>query len=293
MNIFIIHSGDDREKVQNIIDELIELKPHIKALILDGEKKIWKPDATRKMKESNIVLVFLGKDTHKRANVGWEIKKAKKLNKSIYIVKLQKEFLVHKELKSNHAYSREEDLVGKEVTIKEFTDDIDMIERSDLNLFNAVEMDWNHLMEQYKLFIATSEALVERRQRVSNFYIMVNTALVSLLGTMTALDIDLRFKLIISFLFPIIGIVIAKSWINLLESYGRLNSSKMSVIQMIEQKLPLSLFEAEWNDMSNKLNNRRYVSFTDSEKKIPNMFIVLYFIVLFFSATYYFYSFMR
>ena len=50
----------------------------------------------------------------------------------------------------------------------------------------------------------------------------------------------------------------------------------MKVINLIEKQLPLELYRAEWDVMSDKLNNRRYVSFTENEKRLPSVFILLY-----------------
>ena len=62
----------------------------------------------------------------------------------------------------------------------------------------------------------------------------------------------------------------------LLASYGDLNSSKMKIISYIERQLPASLYDAEWAALSDKLNKRKYVSFTNSEKKVPLLFIIVY-----------------
>ncbi len=66
----------------------------------------------------------------------------------------------------------------------------------------------------------------------------------------------------------------------ILEAYGILNASKMKIVSLIERKLPLSLYDQEWVIMSDKLNSRKYVSFTDSEKRIPKMFLCVYLLAL-------------
>lgn len=45
---------------------------------------------------------------------------------------------------------------------------------------------------------------------------------------------------------------------------------------MLEERLPARLYENEWAVMSDKLNNKKYVSFTDSEKRIPKLFLAIY-----------------
>ena len=77
-------------------------------------------------------------------------------------------------------------------------------------------------------------------------------------------------------LLSIVGIILSISWIKLLSSYGDLNSSKMKIISYIEKQLPASLYDAEWAALSDKLNKRKYVSFTNSEKGVPLLFIIVY-----------------
>ena len=54
----------------------------------------------------------------------------------------------------------------------------------------------------------------------------------------------------------------------------------MKVISLLEKQLPIALYDSEWKIMNDKLTNKKYTSFTDSEKKIPKTFGVVYCIVL-------------
>lgn len=56
----------------------------------------------------------------------------------------------------------------------------------------------------------------------------------------------------------------------------------MKIISRIEKQLPLSLFDAEWAALSDKLNKKKYVSFTESEQIIPRLFGLLYLLVIIF-----------
>ena len=138
------------------------------------------------------------------------------------------------------------------------------------------EMDMHLLLEQYKVFLQTSEDLVTRRQNVNNFYISLSSALFALLSALFAFDLEDAHRLIIGIGFCAVGFIFSSFWRKIIISYGNLNGSKMTIIQGIEKKLPASLFEAEWAVLSDRLNRKRYVSFTDSEKKIPIIFMCLY-----------------
>ena len=44
--------------------------------------------------------------------------------------------------------------------------------------------------------------------------------------------------------------------------------------------MPVALYDAEWQIMSDKLNNKKYVSFTNSEKRIPKIFLFVFIIII-------------
>ena len=137
----------------------------------------------------------------------------------------------------------------------------------------------NEILDQYKMFQKTSEDLVARRQSVNSFYISVNSAMVALMGVILGL-VEAPTKLYVVFFMCIVGIILDISWMNILEAYGTLNASKMKVIRLMEEQLPITLYDAEWRVMSDKLNNKKYVSFTDSEKRIPRIFGLVYSVIL-------------
>ena len=60
----------------------------------------------------------------------------------------------------------------------------------------------------------------------------------------------------------------------------------MKVISLIEEKMPVALYDVEWQVMSDKLNNKKYVSFTNSEKRIPKIFLIVYVLVIIFTGVY-------
>ena len=50
----------------------------------------------------------------------------------------------------------------------------------------------------------------------------------------------------------------------------------MKILSLIEKRLPASLYDAEWKAMKNRYSKEKYVSFTDSEKKLPYIFTFFY-----------------
>ena len=122
------------------------------------------------------------------------------------------------------------------------------------------------------MFQKTYEDLAARRQSVNSFYISVHSAPVGIVMGL----VEMQAKVCVMIFMCITGIILDISWIGILEAYGTLNAAKMKVIHLMEEQLPVALYDVEWHVMSDKLNNRKYVSFTDREKRIPRIFASVY-----------------
>lgn len=284
MNVFVIHSRADYDAIDKIISSLKQKVYSLNTLILKNGNCFWKLDASKKIKKSQMVLFVVGENSHKSPYIAWEIKEAIKYKKPVYILKLKEENQLHNALYVKDDFTAENKNYGNIVSSKELSDVIKKYDEGDYGLFNATlsELNQNALLEQYKLFLQTSEDLVNRRQTVNSFYISINSALIAIMGLLFAMQFGQKAKLIIGFIFCVVGIILSISWSKILNCYGNLNSSKMKIISSIEKQLPLSLFDAEWAALSDKLNKKKYVSFTESEKTIPRLFGLLYFLVIVF-----------
>ena len=284
MNVFVIHSGADYDATNGIISTLKKKVYSLNTLILKNGSCFWKIDASQKIKKAQMVLFVVGENSHKSPYIAWEIKEAIKFKKPIYILKLNEENQLHDALLVEDGFSKEKQNYGKVVTVEELSNVIKSYDAGDYGLFNGAPGDLNQdaLLEQYKLFLQTSEDLVSRRQNVNSFYISISSAIVAIMGFLFAMDLGRMSELVIGFAFCIVGIILSISWSKSLACYGNLNSSKMKIISSIEKQLPLSLFDAEWAALSDKLNKKKYVSFTESEQTIPRLFGLLYCIVIVF-----------
>ncbi|MBO5938377.1 MAG: hypothetical protein J6Q82_02610, partial [Clostridia bacterium] len=125
-----------------------------------------------------------------------------------------------------------------------------------------------------KYFLETTENLITRRLNVNSFYISANTALISIAGTIFALgsEGELLSKLIVIFALSVPGILLNISWHRMLQSYYINNQSKIKLLSMMESRLAVSLYNAEWQAMKNKFSKKKYISFTDNEKRLPGVF---------------------
>lgn len=289
MNIFIIHSGTDKENVAQKKKEINAIngkkggRRKANVLLLEYRKywKFWKPAVKKLMKSAQIVLYIVNEDGHKSRNIDWEIRQARKQSKAIIVLNEGKQYQLNKTLFEKDPFTKELAPIGKEIeTVAELFDIIENYENGEyIHLFNGENLEPEKLFEQYKLFSDTSESLVARRQTVNSFYITANTALITIAATAFSLNENLASQLIITMVLSFPGVLLNRSWIKVLDSYSLINSSKMKILEMLEKKLSASLFAAEWEVMSNQYNKKQYISFSDRERNLPTIFNWVFFIV--------------
>jgi len=278
MNVFIIHSSADRELVSLKIKSLKQRIYALNPLMLENGGIFWRFSAARKIKKAQMVLCFTGENSHKSPYIAWELRKAQKSNKPIYTILLDETCIRHDALKYRDAFSGANKYYDKMKSLEEVERIINAYENGEYHIFNQPleSIDKSVLLEQYKVFLQTSEDLVTRRQTVNNFYVSINSAIIAVLSALLVTEVSKDIHSWISMIFSAVGIVLSASWIKTLVSYGNLNASKMKIISSIEKLLPASLYDAEWAALSDKLNKKRYISFTDNEKQLPIIFVLIY-----------------
>jgi len=285
VKIFVIHSGADYKAVEEQMENIRGGSTDVEFLMLENGGKFWHIQAEKKIRRAQLVFCYVGENSHKSENIAWEIKTALRFRKSIIVIRLKPGVKLPEALYSTSSFSGDKFCSFEEKTADDVKMQIENFHQGDYGLFNKNESEGNIdiLLQQYKIFLETSESLVARRQTVNNFYISVNAALISIYSAIFAVGQKQEVSLVIGVLFSIIGIVLCLFWREILQSYGRLNASKMKVINFLESRLPASLYDTEWKVQSDKLNNRPYVSFTTSESRIPFLFIVVYSLIICFA----------
>jgi len=292
MKILVLYSNDSRNEVVQLREEIAQKFGSSSVLRLhsaDRKKSVfrhsWHKDAIKMMKCADLIVYAISEISHLNKNVQWELKKAIKLNKHIVClpVKGEREYILNDFLYSVDKNTKEKICLVDMIKSKEelfrivesFNND------SYINLFHN-EMDKDVLLEQYKIFSQTAENLVERRQNVNSFYISANTALITIGGTIFAVgnENEVIPKIIVVCILALPGFLLNFSWYRMLQSYYINNQGKMKIIRMIEEKLAVSLYAAEWKAMKNRYSKKKYVSFTDNEKKLPFVFGFFYTLVL-------------
>ena len=293
MKVFVIHSNLDNEIIKHYLNEIADSAENFELLLFeDTVDKNWKAAASEKIKEADCALYFVGEQSAQSENIDWELEQFIGLEKPIYTALLKpgckyNEVLYRKTTFGNKEYIREKDkfMYSEDVSLQSLASDLVTKKNGNIlhNLFDKKqEYTTEELLQQYKTYLQTSETLVARRQSVSNFYITVNSTLISLLTAIVAL-INIfgneYFKvttIVCCFVISILGLTLCLNWRRVIISYGRLNSAKMQVIQSIEARLPCNIYETEWKTQTLNLGKEKYISFTNIEKKIPTIFSFLY-----------------
>lgn len=158
----------------------------------------------------------------------------------------------------------------------------------DNQLFKISEKDYGqaykeHLLAQYQLYVENMEKISDRRQNANNYFITINTVLISFMGVLLQTKLFEPIPWIKS-LVALIGIIICVVFWFLLRSYKQLNTGKFKVIHEIEQNLPASIYDYEWTILGEGKDRKLYFPFSHIEMVIPWIFGIVYVIlgVLFF-----------
>lgn len=148
------------------------------------------------------------------------------------------------------------------------------------NLFSISPQEYGegyaeHLLEQYKLFVASVETVSERRLKANEFFLGLNSALLAALGfASTKLSPgDLTGVVLLA---SVAGITMCYLWYRILRSYKGLNAGKFRLIHAIEARLPLALYDAEWTILGRGKDKGVYWPFTHLEMIVPWVFLAIY-----------------
>lgn len=145
-----------------------------------------------------------------------------------------------------------------------------------MELYNYNEQEYgeqykDHLLEQWKTAVEMSSSLSDRRTNSNNIFTTINTILIAIL----TFKIDQK-----NVLFGVVGIIICISWICSLENYKKLSSVKFNIINKLEKKLPVNLFDYEWELVGRGQDKKKYKKMSKIEMFIPYVFIVIYLIAI-------------
>jgi hypothetical protein len=130
--------------------------------------------------------------------------------------------------------------------------------------------------ELYKLMVASSEALVSRRQGVNTFFLTMNGALLTASGLIVQSSGSRTLGAIGVAVLTVAGVLLCGAWRSLIVSFGQLNTGKFKVINEMEKELPAAIYAAEWEALGRGKDPKIYRSFTSREIWVPTALLILH-----------------
>ncbi len=287
MKIFAIHKSKDEESVRVIRQRMAKL-PHAKLLLLENTTSFWKLEAKKLIRQADIAIYFIGAESSD--NIRWELEVAQSAKCKIYLIQLDQNAPIPSFCYED-SYDRVPILKYEVKTISDLLTELEVLEAPILHsLFNDnlysenLELRNKYLLSQYTLFLESTERLTDRRQNLTSTYLTIVTALLPVVLYM--LSSDNRTLHLLTVVISSIAILMCFSWMKMIESYGKVSSTKYAILQQIEKRLPLSILDAEWLHLSQKVNN--YVSFTHRERMFPHIFMMINITLIFVALVMYF-----
>ena len=149
---------------------------------------------------------------------------------------------------------------------------IKTIDRRDKSSYGEQYED--HLFEQYKLYVEMADRVSARRMLANSFFVSVHTALIT--AFVVLLKDGLLPKSLVG-LAPFLAVLmLCFIWWNIISSYKNLNSAKFKLIGEVEGRLPISLFEEEWELLGKGQDGNKYKPLSHLENWVPICFAILY-----------------
>ena len=133
--------------------------------------------------------------------------------------------------------------------------------------------------EQYKILVNSAEKVSDKRMTANNYFLTINTAIISLTGLFLSLNF-LSIKQWFVSLIGGMGLLICIIWFFIIMSYKQLNSGKFKLIHKLEKKLPVKLFADEWKILGEGSNSKKYIPLSHIEAGVPIVFGILYLIIM-------------
>jgi hypothetical protein len=135
---------------------------------------------------------------------------------------------------------------------------------------------YEHLLEQYKIFVESADRVSARRSLANTFFLTLHTFIVGAIGFAYEKGPQLPYPWLV--VFPLIALlVLCYLWWWLLKSYRQLNEAKFKVIGEYERRLPSSPYwSAEWKALGEGKDPKIYRSLGRIENQVPLVFVAVY-----------------
>lgn len=133
-----------------------------------------------------------------------------------------------------------------------------------------------HLLDQYKLYVEMADRISQRRATANTYFLSLNSAIIAFVGYLTSKD-----STELLWILAVAGIVLSILWRSIITSYRNLNTAKWAIVHLIEKRLPISPYDAEWELVKRGTSDKDYKPISHIEGNVPWIFLGLHAIVLF------------
>lgn len=140
------------------------------------------------------------------------------------------------------------------------------------------------VLTQYSLAVEMADRVSARRGTANAFYLTVQTILVSAVGLGALSNNAVPPAPIV--VVCVAGIVVSAGWWLQLRSYRDLNTAKFTVINRLEEVLPVTPFTDEWAILKKEHTTwrDRYSELGATERIVPWIFALLFLSLIFVKA---------
>jgi hypothetical protein len=143
--------------------------------------------------------------------------------------------------------------------------------------------------DEYKLFVDSTDRLSDRRQKISNTYLTVNSIIIGAIAFLvkdTVFSAD--WRPIVVLLPLIIGIIVCSVWKQIIYKYKMLIGLRIDELREIENHVAMEnchrMYHAEDKlyprDQKNIPIKGKALNISDKEAWLPNIFIIIYSVFL-------------
>lgn len=156
--------------------------------------------------------------------------------------------------------------------------------REKSNLLNYGENYQTHLLEQYKMYVEMMDRVTERRGKTNTFYLSLLSGLLALLTLSVDKNLFSGTKDVLLLILAILGLLLCFVWYTNITSYKQLNKLKFQVIYEMEEGLPFSCYQREWEILEKQNRDKQqYKRLTKIEKYVPFILAISYLGLLIYS----------
>ncbi|MFJ4937364.1 hypothetical protein ACIP8U_26400 [Streptomyces pseudovenezuelae] len=141
-------------------------------------------------------------------------------------------------------------------------------------------LERSEVLDLYKLAVEMADRVSARRGSANAFFLSVQSALVTLVGF--GIPKLSQSPWWVSLAVALAGCTLSVTWWMQLRSYRNLNTAKFTVINKLEDDLPVKIFTEEWQTLKSETNpNQRkgYAELGASERVVPLVFAVAHLIL--------------